>query len=106
MKVKYPNCYGGGYSTTASVLILPYTSKQCSALAGNFASSAVDWGLLASGSLILEVPLSNFSGLASPSESDFVSLAFYGYQPGYEPNNYGLRFLMADNNRYYFKYEE
>lgn len=103
LKVIYPNCQGG--QTGGSSLILPDSTADCIGLAGNHASFALDINQLEDNNLILEVSDERiFSpSLTGPVPSqDYISLAYYAYQPGYEPNNYGLKLAALDPQKYYF----
>lgn len=111
LKVKYPNCFGGDFKTIGTALILPDTSDNCSALAGNHASLALNWDQLEDDHLLLEVITDNFATSTSLGQAsstpvageDYVTAAFYAYQPGYEPNNYGLGLVAVDKTKYYFQ---
>lgn len=104
LRIKYPNCQST--ETAGSSLILPDATGDCSGLAGNHASFAFDINKLEDNNLLVEVIDDK---LFSPSlegpipDRDYVSLAYYSYQPGYEPNNYGLRLVSVDPLKYYFQ---
>ena len=102
-KVKYRNCFGSENETAGSALILPDTADQCSSLAGNHASYALNWPELEDNHLLLNVDDSNFSAASPIAGQDYITAAFYVYRPGYEPNNYGLGLAAIDKTKYYFQ---
>ena len=102
-KVRYPNCSGDNQETGGATLILPDTEDNCDFQQGFYASYALNWLALEDGGLLLKAVEENFSSSSPTAEQDYVTAAFYAFQPGYEPNDYGLRFLAADKTRYYFQ---
>ncbi len=103
LKIKYPNCLGSNYQTGGAALILPDGPNECSALAGNHASYGLNWNQLEDNHLLLEVVDDNFLNSVPVANQDYVTLAFYAYQPGYEPNNYGIKLVATDKTKYYFQ---
>lgn len=100
-RVRYPNCMGtfsGG-----SALILPDGPGDCIGMATNQAAYAHLFSGLETGTIVLEAMATNFTSAVPVSGQDFITIAYYAYQPGYEPNNYGLRFVSVDPNRYYLR---
>jgi hypothetical protein len=104
LRFSYPNCLGFPYKTSGASLILPEGESQCSSMAGNHASYALDIHQLEDNHIILPIIPEYFSSQSYPIVShDYITAAFYAYQPGYEPHNYGLKFLASDAQRYYFQ---
>jgi len=99
LKIRYPNCIGG--ENLGSSLILPDSQKRCDPLAGNHASYALNWNQINSEGISLNVDAATFSTTTPIAGEDYITMAFYAYQPGYEPHNYGLRFVSADKTKYY-----
>lgn len=102
LKIKYSNCYGGSYETKGASVILPDTSNQCSGIAGNYASYAINWNQLEDKHLSLEAVGDNFASATPITGQDFITAAFYEYKQGYEPNNYGIKLIALDKTKYYF----
>ena len=101
IKVRYPNCMGT--ETVGSALILPSTAQDCSGLAGNHSSYAFDFAKIKDNNLLLDV---EDSFVVPPTAGkDYVTMAFYAYQPGYEPNNYGIKLVAIEQNKYFFEEE-
>lgn len=101
LKVKYPNCKST--MTKGSALILPDKEGDCEALSDNHPSHSHIFSGLASGSVTLEALSENFSSATPVAGQDYISLAYYAFQAGYEPNNYGLRLVSVDPVKYYLR---
>jgi hypothetical protein len=106
LKVKYPNCFGTGNYTSGAGIIFPETTADCNSIAGNHSSYAFDIKTLEDNDLLVEVLSSQFSSISQPSAGEhYVSVAYYAFQAGYEPNHYGIKQIGIDPNKYYFKSE-
>ena len=101
--VGYPNCLGGDYKTKGSALILPDGQNSCSPIAGNHASFSFNWPLLEDNRVSLEVSGENFLDSPPIENQDYISAAFYSFQPGYEPNNSTVSLVALDKTKYYFQ---
>lgn len=100
LTILYPNCQGTQSGGTS--LILPDTAGACNSMAGNYSSYAFDWSGIGIGTHAFAVPSDQFEIEPEP-ENDYITVAYYGFQPGYEPNNYGLRLIAIDKTKYYMK---
>lgn len=100
LTILYPNCQGTQSGGTS--LILPDNSGACNGLAGNHASYAFNWSGVGVGTHTFVVPSSQFTATTTPG-SDYIAVAYYGFQPGYEPNNSGLRLIAIDKTKHYLK---
>ncbi|TSC89617.1 MAG: endonuclease G, mitochondrial [Parcubacteria group bacterium Gr01-1014_3] len=100
LKIEYDNCRGS--ITKGASLILPDNSGACNGMAGNHASYGMNWANVGPGLHSFKVVPENFI-TAPVAGTDYLTFAYYAYQPGYEPNNYGLRLLATDKTRHYFK---
>ena len=101
LRVKYPNCKST--ITKGSSLILPDKEGDCEALSDNHPSYSHIFSGLASGSVTLEALSENFSSATPVLGQDYITLAYYAFQAGYEPNNYGLRLVSVDSVKYYLQ---
>ena len=99
--VVYPNCMGT--ATKGASLILPVTSDSCISFANNQAAKALNWNRLEDSNLLVAAAAENFASSSPVVSQDFVSAAFYSFQPGYEPNNYGIRQVAIDKAQYFFQ---
>lgn len=84
-------------------MILPNSltnANECSSIAGNYSSYAFDSGKLEDKNLILEVAEDNFT--TAPTPSDYMTLAVYAYQPGYEPSHNAIRLVTIDSQKYFY----
>ncbi|MDP3901508.1 MAG: lamin tail domain-containing protein, partial [bacterium] len=102
-KLKYYDCFSGGRQTTGSAIIFPETEAQCDPIAGNYASYALDWPQLEDNHLLAEVDDSNFIASQPIVNQDYITVAYYAYQPGYEPHHHAIRLLAVDKTKYYFQ---
>lgn len=100
LTILYPNCQGTQSGGTS--LILPGNSGACNGLAGNYSSYAFNWNEIGIGTHTFAVPSDQFT-TAPTLGSDYITVAYYGFQPGYEPNNYGLRLIAIDKTKHYLR---
>ncbi len=104
-RTRYNNCYGSGFVTndTAS-LIVPDTASTCSGLIGGIKSQAIDFGLLRSGVLDLQVLPPTFSGVNPTAGESYITIAFYSYREG-NPQQSDMQLVAVDKTRYYLELE-
>ena len=96
MKVVYPN--RTGRDLTRPSLGLSATESMINGPGGN-ALIFLRWDIVQSGNVLMPVA----EEYQLTSGEDFITLAFYAYQPGYEPNNRGLGLIAIDKQRYYLE---
>lgn len=96
LKLTYPSCTL--WPTQSTALILP---GGCSALAGGTSAIPLNQNLLADKRVSIEILPESFNG-AALSGNDYITIGFYAFKPGYEPNNYGMGLVAIDKTKYYF----
>ena len=97
LKLTYPSCTL--WPTQSTVLVLP---GGCSALAGGTSAIPLNQNLLADKRVSIEILPESFNG-TTLSNNDYITIGFYAFKPGYEPNNYGMGLVAIDKTKYYFE---
>ena len=92
-----------GTITGGASLILPDSASDCIAFAGNYSSYAHLFSGLSAGGITLEAMPDNFTSAVPVSGQDYITLAYYAFQPGYEPNNYGIKLVKIGSIKYYLR---
>lgn len=100
LSLEYPNC-STLYPTKGKSLILPDSPKYCN-VDTDQGKYAINYNLLNNQKISLTVSSNQFNS-APESGKDYVTMAFYSFIPGYEPNDYGTRIVGVDKTKYYFE---